>query len=587
VSKSRSVWETLRENQLIALLAPRSTGECIAIYEALHPLGVVLEIGLRSEVALAGIAAVCQRHPQAGVLAGTVMTGAQAEAAIAAGAAGVVSADYIPAVVAACAERDIMCIPGGLGDVGKQLSQKADLYNCDLPTLRERHPYQWIYKLFPALAGSCQHVDLVAPWRAIYPGLAIVYTGGVSARNLSAIMRADPGGIICASALTRGAEDPAAVGAEAERWLTLMRAPAGPTGPAQEETGDDTGPARPARDAGIVTFGEIMLRLSPPHGERLVQATRLDACFGGAAANVAVSLARFGWRSRFVTVLPDQALGQAAIDSLRAHGVDTEQIARAGRRLGVYYLEGGAAQRPARVLYDRAGSAFSEVRPGQIDWEAAFANANWFHWTGITPALSETAAAAIREALAAAKRCRLGVSVDINYRSRLWSREAARAVMVPLMDYVDVAVGNEADMADVFGIQAGRSDPSAGVLDVEGYRGVAGEMIGRFGLRMMAITLRESRSASDNTWSACLCDGRDFHQSRSYDIRVVDRVGAGDAFAAGLIHGILSGMELPAMLEFATAAGCLKHSIRGDFNQVTADEVASLAAGAGAGRVQR
>jgi len=338
---------------------------------------------------------------------------------------------------------------------------------------------------------------------------------------------------------------------------------------------------------GVVTFGEIMLRLSPPAGSRFRQAAEFDVNYGGAEANVAASLALWGIDSRYVTALPESDLGQAAVDKLRSLGVDTSHILRRGDRIGIYFLEHGASQRPSRVIYDRAGSAISRLAPGAVDWDAAFAGAVWFHWTGITPALSESAAEVTLEAVRAAKRLGLTVSADLNYRSKLWSRDRAASVMTPLMEFVDVLVGNEEDAASVFGSKAGESDVERGALDLAAYEDVCRQLVERFDLRMAAITLRESHSASENTWSACLHDGHQFLRGPSHRIRLVDRVGAGDAFTAGLIYATLTGRSAQQALEFAIAASCLKQTISGDFNLVSVTEVEALAAGAAAGRIKR
>ena len=580
MNESRQLWERLQQSRLTALLTPASVDACVRAYESFESTGVVLEIALRTDAALDGIAAVRRRYPDALLLAGTVLTAAQAERAIAAGAAGVVSPDYFPAVVQACVAHDVICIPCGLGDVGKQLVQKADLYGCTLPELRTRHPYQWVHKLFPVTAGGALLIDVAAAWQAVYPDLAVVYTGGVRADHLAEIVRRDPRAIICGSALTRRIDDVEALKAETQRWLRIIH------GGATEPAPTAASPAASDRTA-VVTFGEIMLRLTPPHGRRLGQTTSFEASFGGAEANVAVALAQWGVAARFVTAVPDQPLGQAALNALRSHGVNTQHVLRQGTRLGLYYLEAGAAQRPSRVIYDRAHSAIAELEPGQIDCAAVLSGADWLHWSGITPALGASAAAATREVVQAAKQAGLTVSLDLNYRAQLWSPERAREVLTPLMQYVDILLGNEDDAAQVFGLKAARTDVAAGSLDAAAYCGVCEELLKRFGLKLVAISLRESLSASDNRWSACLHDGHEFHVSRSYPIHVVDRVGSGDAFAAGLIYALRIGRRHRDALEFAVAASCLKHTIPGDFNLVSAAEVEALAAGAATGRIQR
>ncbi len=582
MNRSASLWEVLRSNRLIALLTPASADECVLAYETLHPLGVVLEIACRSEAALPGMAALRTRHPDALFLAGTVLTRRQAEQAIEAGAAGVVSPDFLPPVVETCVRSDVMCIPGGLGDIGKQLALKAELYGCDVDELRVRYPYQWVYKLFPALASPAL-LEMVSAWKAVYPGLTIIYTGGVTAENARQILRRDPDAILCGSALARYIKDPDLAAREVRQWVSVVR---GALPPAAEPR-----PAPPAasvtKPLTVVTFGELLLRLSPPHGLRLGQAAQLDATFGGAEANVAVALARWGVEARFVTALPTHALGDAALTALRAHGVDTRHVLRLGDRLGLYYLEHGAAQRPTQVIYDRAGSSVNAIQPGQIDWAAVFQGADWFHCSGITPALSGNAADVVAEALHTARRAGLTVSFDLNYRAKLWSGAQARETLTPLMNCVDILVGNEEDAASVFGFGPVADLTQTGRLDPQLYRDVTRQLVERFVLRMAAITLRESSSASENAWSACLYDGKEFHVSRRYAIPVVDRVGAGDAFAAGLIYGQLAGKSTADALEFAVAASCWKHTILGDLNLSTVQEVESLACGNVTGRVQR
>lgn len=338
----------------------------------------------------------------------------------------------------------------------------------------------------------------------------------------------------------------------------------------------------------VVTFGEIMLRLSTPGYERFVQTKQFDVNYGGGEANVAVSLANFGLDSAYVTRLPKNNLGDAAVNELRRYGVNTESIVRGGERLGIYFLETGASQRPSKVLYDRSHAAIADVAPGMIDWAKVLEGAKWFHVTGITPALSATAAQATVEAVTAARSKGLTVSCDLNYRKKLWTREQAEKTMTQVMQNVDVAIANEEDAEMVFGIKAGETDVHAGKLDVAKYQSVAEQLMKKFPLlKKVAITLRESLSASDNNWSAVLWDGAKFYQSRKYAIRVVDRVGGGDAFGAGLIYGLVSGKPAQDSLEFAVAASCLKHTIPGDFSHCSVAEVESLLKEGGSGRVQR
>ncbi|MCL2211683.1 MAG: sugar kinase [Treponema sp.] len=337
----------------------------------------------------------------------------------------------------------------------------------------------------------------------------------------------------------------------------------------------------------VVTFGEIMLRLAPEGYSRFVQAVSYGAVYGGGEANVAVSLAGFGINAAFLTKLPKHEIGQGAVNKLREFGVDTSMIVRGGDRVGIYFLEKGSSQRPSKVIYDRAHSAIAEAVLSDFDWDRVFDGADWFHFTGITPALSDSAAGICKVACKAAKAKNVTVSCDINYRANLWTREKAKEVMTGLMEYVDICVANEEDAADVFGIKASGSDVVSGKISHEGYKEVASELIKKFNFKQTAITLRESISANDNNWAAMLCAGGNYYFSKKYAVHIVDRVGGGDSFTAGLIYANLQGMPFQEGLEFAVAASCLKHTIEGDFNLVSADEVKKLAAGNASGRVQR
>lgn len=336
-----------------------------------------------------------------------------------------------------------------------------------------------------------------------------------------------------------------------------------------------------------VTFGEIMLRLAPEGYYRFVQAESYGATYGGGEANVAVSLANFGMDSSFVTKLPSHEIGQAGVNSLRRYGVDTSRIVRGGDRVGIYFLEKGASQRPSKVIYDRSGSSIAEAVPADFNWDEILDGAEWFHFTGITPALSDEVTEICLEACKKAKEKGITVSCDLNYRNKLWSKEKAGKVMGELCKYVDVCIANEEDASDVFGIKAAGTDVTTGKVNHEGYKDVAKQLVERFGFQKVAITLRESISANDNNWAAMLYDGKEYYFSKKYTMHIVDRVGGGDSFGAGLIYASLQGMSSQETIEFAVAASCLKHSIEGDFNQVSVAEVKKLAEGDASGRVQR
>ncbi len=339
--------------------------------------------------------------------------------------------------------------------------------------------------------------------------------------------------------------------------------------------------------AKTVTFGEIMLRLAPNGYYRFFQNDQMQATFGGGEANVAVSLANFGIESTYVTKLPKHAIGEACVDNLRYFGVDTSKIVRGGNRIGIYFLEKGASQRGSVCIYDRANSAISEAAPSEFDWDSIFEGADWFHFTGITPALGPNMVTACLDACKAAKKRGIKISCDLNYRSKLWTRDEARAAMSELCRYVDVCIANEEDAKDVFGIEARNTDITGGTVDSEGYKSVARQLADSFGFEKVAITLRSSISANDNDWAALLYDGKDYYLSKSYHLHIVDRVGGGDSFGAGLIYSFLTGKDSRSALEFAVAASALKHTVEGDFNRVSVAEVEKLAKGDGSGRVQR
>ena len=339
--------------------------------------------------------------------------------------------------------------------------------------------------------------------------------------------------------------------------------------------------------AKIVTLGEIMLRLSPEGNERFIQSDSFRIIPGGGEANVAVSLANYGHEAYFVSKLPKHEIGQIALNALRRYGVNTDFIARGGDRVGLYYAETGASMRPSKVIYDRAHSAIAEADAADFDFDKIMVGAQWFHWSGITPALSDKAAELSRLACEAAKRHGVTVSVDLNFRKKLWTSEKAISVMRPLMKYVDVCIGNEEDAQLCLGFKPD-ADVEGGKTDAEGYYGIFQGMMKEFGFKYVVSTLRESLSATHNGWKALIYDGKEFYQSKHYDINpIIDRVGGGDSFSGGLIHGLLTKETQAEALEFAVAASALKHTIPGDFNLVSADEVESLAGGNANGRVQR
>ncbi len=339
--------------------------------------------------------------------------------------------------------------------------------------------------------------------------------------------------------------------------------------------------------AKIITMGEIMLRLSTPGQTRFVQTDTFDINYGGGEANVAVSVANYGHEAYFVSKLPQHEIGQAAVNSLRRFGVHTDYIARGGNRVGIYYLETGASMRPSKVIYDRAGSSIAEAKPEDFDFDAIFKDADWFHWSGITPAISDASAECLRQALIAAKKAGVTVSCDLNFRKKLWTSEKAQSIMKPLMQYVDVCIGNEEDAELCLGFKP-EGDVEGGNTDAEGYKNIFRGMKETFGFKYVVSTLRESFSATHNGWKAMIYNGEEFYVSKRYDIDpIIDRVGGGDSFSGGLVHGLLTKPTQGEALEFAVAASALKHTIPGDVNMVSTQEVEALVGGSANGRVQR
>jgi len=337
----------------------------------------------------------------------------------------------------------------------------------------------------------------------------------------------------------------------------------------------------------IVTLGEILLRLNTPIHLRFVQSDTFDAIYGGGEANVAVSVANYGHETYFVSKLPKHEIGQSAVNALRKYGINTDYIARGGNRVGIYFLETGASMRPSKVIYDRAHSAIAEADIKDFDFDAIFEGKDWFHWTGITPAISPKAAEITKLACQAAKKHGVTVSVDLNYRKKLWTSEQAQTVMKDLMQYVDVCIGNEEDAELVLGLKPAHTDVTISKLDIDEYKQIFKEMKKIYGFKVIASTLRKSYSATKNGWSALLFDGQKFYQSKHYEIDpIIDRVGSGDSFSGALIHGLLTKSPQEA-IDFAVAASALKHTIPGDFNLVDVEEVETLAGGDASGRVQR
>jgi 2-dehydro-3-deoxygluconokinase len=337
----------------------------------------------------------------------------------------------------------------------------------------------------------------------------------------------------------------------------------------------------------VVSLGEIMLRLSTPNYQRFEQSSTFEITYGGGEANVAAALCNYGLNGTFATKVPNNPIGLAAINHLRRYGVDTSFIAKGGERLGIYFLETGASMRPSKVVYDRSNSSIASANIDDFNFDELFKDAVWFHTTGITPALSDSAAALTEAALIYCRNKGITTSIDLNYRKKLWSKEKARSIMTKLCKYVDVCIGNEEDAETTLGFKSEGTDITKGELNLDGYKSVFKQMHSAFGFKYIASTLRESHSASDNGWSALVYNGTDFYHTKSYEVHIVDRVGSGDSFASGFIYGLVSELGMQQAAEFGVAASALKHTIPGDFNHVTVDEVMELVNGDGSGRVQR
>jgi len=562
--------EEIKRVGIVPVIAMEDAANAPALARALLAGGIpCAEVTFRTAAGEEAIKRIAEEVPEVLVGAGTVLTVEQAKRAVQAGAKFIVSPGCNPEVVAYCVEQNVPHFPG-----------------CATPTEMQQAMTLGIthLKFFPAeQAGGLAYLKAVS---APYPNLRFIPTGGIGPDNLAEYL-AFPKILACGGSwmapkalIDAGNFEEikklceAAVAAKIQKEISIAT---------PQATCPTAGGATPQ----VITFGEVMLRLAPEGHLRFVQAEKFQATMGGAEANVAVDLCCLGLDAAFVTKLPGHEIGQLAVNALRRFGVDTSHIVRGGARTGIYYCEKGASQRASKVIYDRAGSAIAEARPGDFDWDSIFADASWFHFTGITPALSENCAALCLEACKAAGKRGIPVSCDLNYRKNLWSRERAGQVMGSLMPYVTLLIANEEDAADVFGIHAAGSDVDRGALSREGYVEVAAQLINRFGIPEIAITLRQSISASDNIWASMLYTNNECYFSREYPVHIVDRVGGGDSFGAGLIYGTLTGMGCQERLEFAVAASCLKHAVEGDFNLVSADEVKKLAGGNASGRVQR
>lgn len=574
------IFKRLEKFGIIPVVVIEDEKDAVPLGRALTEAGLACaEVTFRTQAAEKAIRILTKEFPDMLVGAGTVLTEDQADRALAAGAAFAVSPGLNPRVAAHCIKIKLPIIPGISSAGGIEEAMGFGLN---------------IVKFFPAEASG--GLKFIKALSAPYPDMRFMPTGGITEENLKEYLQFSKvfacGGSWMVSKELIAQKDFGAITEKAKKAAALVKEARTPVKPEKipaksgRHLQTKTGSTPPAK-CRVVTMGEIMLRLSPPDTRRFVQADSLELVFGGAEANVAVSLAGFGVHSVYVTKLPDHEIGQAAVNALRRYGVDVSKIVRGGDRVGIYFLEKGASQRPSKVIYDRAGSAIAEANPSDFDWKAVFKDAGRFHFTGITPALGKKAAAICLEACKTAKEMGLTVSCDLNYRKKLWTPAEAEKTMSSLCRFVDICISNEEDAEKVFGITSKNTDIVSGKLNEKGYKEVASKLCGRFGFKQVGITLRESVSASENRWSAMLYENGNAYFSKKYTMQVVDRLGGGDSFAAALIAAQLRGFQPQNQIDFAAAASCLKHSIQGDFNHVSFEEVLHLAEGDASGRVQR
>ncbi len=572
------IFKQIEKIGIVPVIILDNEKDALPLGKALSAAGLFCaEITFRTEPAEKAIQVFAKNFPDFLVGAGTVLSPEQADKAIAAGAKFIVSPGLNPKVVEHCVNLGYPIIPGvsTAGEIEQAMSFGLE-----------------IVKFFPAeAAGGLKFIKAIS---APYPNIKFMPTGGINAQNIAEYAAFSKviacGGSWMVSKELISSKDFKKIEEESAVALQIVKEARNPKKSPRALTAlsSDSKPSTKTNQAPkVITMGEIMLRLSPTGFNRFVQADALELVFGGAEANVAVSLANFGMQSSYITKLPAHEIGQAAVNSLRRYGVDVSGIVRGGKRVGIYFLEKGASQRASKVIYDRANSAIAEASPEDFNWKEIFKGASWFHFTGITPALSKNAAEICLEACKTARSMGITVSCDLNYRKKLWTPDEAKETMSSICEFVDICISNEEDAEKVFGITSKNTDVSSGKLNEKGYKEVAAKLCKKFGFQKVGITLRESTSASENNWSAMLYTKGKAYFSKKYTMQVVDRLGGGDSFAAALICAELKGFKPQKQIDFASAASCLKHSINGDFNQVSFDEVLTLAQGDASGRVQR
>lgn len=550
-----------------------SLEKAVPLAAALRRGGInTLEITVRNEIALDAIREIRRSFPDMLVGAGTILNTGLVEQAKEAGALFCVAPGFNPETAAYCRQIGMPFVPG--------CTTASEMENAAASGLR-------VLKFFPAeSSGGTAALKL---FHGPFSKLRFIPTGGLSFHNLHSYLSLDYvlacGGSFMAKADLIQNERWDEIEALCRRAVAVAEAARGKTPPAPAI--DRTRPFPYPPGEKIVGFGDLLVSFNPEGYRRFLQADTMRVNYTGAEANVLASLSSFGLETEFVTRVPDNPISACALAALSKCRIGTDRVLLGGDRIGVIYTERGAAQRPSRVVYDRMHTALCEIRPEEVDWDAIFRDAGWFHFTGITAALSDETARCCLDACRAAKAKGVPISCDLNYRKKLWSEEKARKVMGELVRYVDVLIANEEDADKVLGIRSKDTDVETGKLNREGYREVAEQICARYGVKKVGISLWQSLSASDNIWSTMFYDGSDAYFSREYPIHIVNRVGGGDAFAAGLIYSLFRGFDARKTVEFAAAASCLKHSLEEDFNLVSVEEVLSLMEGGGSGRVQR
>ncbi|MDO5445425.1 MAG: KHG/KDPG aldolase/sugar kinase fusion protein [Eubacteriales bacterium] len=566
------VLDRIAECGILPVIKIEELDKAVPLAEALRKGGInAIEVTARNAIAFDAIRTIKTAFPDMAVGAGTIRSTELVDQAIAAGADYCVMPGFSKEVVGYCIEKGMPCVPGTTSPTEIEEASALGLT---------------VLKFFPAEAnGGAAALKLL---NGPYPGIRWVPTGGVGFENIDKYLKlkcvAACGGSYMAKSDVIKAGDWDKITDECRRAVRIADQARGKAAPLCDRA---QYAGKKADGSKIVGFGDLLVSLNPEGYRRFLQTDAFRVNYTGAEANVLASLSLFGLDTEFVTRLPDNPIAAAAAANMRKVGMGVDKIVYGGERIGVIYTERGASQRASKVVYDRKYTSIATAQPSDFDWDEIFADAGWFHFTGITAALSDSTAACCLAACKKAKEKGITISCDLNYRKNLWSEQKARSVMEELVSYVDILIANEEDADKVLGIRSADTDVETGKLNREGYVDVARQICEKFGVQKVGITLRRSLSASDNAWSAMLYDGKEAFFSREYMVHIVNRVGGGDSFTAGLIYALVNAYEPQKAIEFATAASCLKHSIEEDFNLVSVAEVEALAAGNGSGRVQR